>query len=59
MNIEQRIVSFAKNEEIQMEALAMLKVGRDKGDSPEQIMALIIAHLLMKFHGIPLKKGLN
>ncbi len=59
MTIEQRIIAYAKDPEIQMEALAMLKVGHDKGDPAREIMSRIIASLLMKFHGIPLKKGLN
>lgn len=59
MTVKQRIVSFAKDPEIQLEALAMLKVGRDKGDSAEEIMSRIIASLLMRFHGIPVKEGLN
>lgn len=59
MSIEDQIAAYAKDPEIQMEALALMKVGRDKGDSAQEIMSKIIAHLLMKFHGIPLKKGLN
>lgn len=59
MQTEDRIRAFAKDQETIMGACAMLKVGKDKGDSPEEIMSRLIAWLLMQFNGIPIKKGLN
>lgn len=59
MTTEDRIAKFAKDPDVIILALAMPKVGRDKGDSAQEIMSRVIASLLMQFHGIPLKKGLN
>jgi hypothetical protein len=59
--LEQRICDFARDSEVQIEALAMMKVGRDKADSTKVIMSRVIANLLFRFHGIPVKDigGLN
>lgn len=51
--LEEKICAFAKKPEIGLEALAMIKVGRDKGDAIEVIMPRVIASLLFRFHGIP------
>lgn len=59
MTTEDRIAKFAKDPDVIILALAMLKVGRDKGATAQEIMSRVIAALLMQFHGIPIKKGLN
>lgn len=54
--IEERIRDFSLDPKNVMEALAMVKVGRDKGDSPEVIFAHVIGNILLRFHGIESKK---
>ncbi len=55
--LEKKIVSFAKDPEVILETLALINVGRNKGDCVEEVMSRIIANLLMRFHGIPIKPG--
>jgi hypothetical protein len=55
--LEERIRKFSKDPRIILETLAMLKVGRDKGDNAEEIISRITASILFRFHGIPLKTG--
>lgn len=54
-NLEKRIATFSTDPNKITEAYALLKVGRDKGDSAETIMAHLIASILLDFHGIPIK----
>lgn len=54
--IEDRIRKFSQDPEVILEALAMLKVGRDKGDSAEVIMSRVIAGMIFRFHGIQVGK---
>lgn len=52
-DVTQRIAAFSKDPEVILESLAMLKVGREKGDSAEEIMAHVIASALLRFNAIP------
>lgn len=55
--LEQRIRDFASDPDICLEHLALLKVGHDKGDAPEEIMKRILASCLLRFHRIPTTPG--
>lgn len=55
--LEQRIKDFANDPEVCMEHLALLKVGFDKGDKPEEIMKRILCSALLRFHRIPTTPG--
>ena len=52
-NIEDKIRRFVDNPENQTAALALLKVGVEKGEKPEQVVRVMIASALFDFHGIP------
>lgn len=54
-SLESSIRKFANNQEIQLETLALMKVGREKGDTAEAIIDNIIANILLRFNGIPIK----
>lgn len=53
--IEWEIAAFVGDKGMIQEHLAMLKVGHNKGDSPERMMAIIIASALFRFHKMPMK----
>ncbi len=56
-NLEDKIRKYSNNPEKIIEAVAIMKVGRDKGDDWKLILRNAIAHVLLDFHGIPLKTG--
>jgi hypothetical protein len=53
--IENKIRAFAHDQNHQNQLLALMVVCRDKGRTPNQMMAAIMAAVLLEFHGIPTK----
>lgn len=54
--IEEKIKQFVGDPENITQAMAMLKVGADKGDPIEVIMERTLADALFRFHGIPVNQ---
>lgn len=57
MNLEIKIRDFSQDPKNISLAWALIKVGHDRMDHPDFIMQHVIAHILLKFHGIPLTPG--
>jgi hypothetical protein len=55
--IEIRIMEFSENRENQIEALKLMRVWIDRGDSAEETIKKMLFNALMRFHCIPLKTG--
>jgi hypothetical protein len=54
MTLEEKIKHFALNPEHADFALALLKVGTDKGHDPKRIMQNVIGWVLLEFHKLPI-----
>ncbi len=57
MELVDKITAFAQDPKVIQEHLALLVVGRDKGDSAEEIMKRVLVSALLRFHKIPIKPG--
>lgn len=57
MDLIERIKEFSQDPEIIRECLALLKVGHEKGDAPEEIMKRVLLNALFRFNKIPIKTG--
>lgn len=50
--LEERIRDFAGDEANIQQALALLKVGQEKGHAPQRSVAILLADALLRFHGV-------
>ncbi len=55
--LEKKIYLFAQELAEQKELLALLKVGYEDGNSPEDIAVVLIISVLLRFHKMPVKAG--
>lgn len=53
--IENKIRRYIEKRDNVIHSLAMLQVGCDKKESPEEIMRKILADALFRFYGIPFR----
>lgn len=53
--LEQKIAAFALNPENQIQLAAFLKAGNDSKEDAMTIMGKTLLHVLLRFHGIPIK----